>query len=391
MDKYKDIRPYNDDEVRPVLDRLLADDELIGAVGAYKFPKLIKTFPGLMRFALKFVLSQQLKPVSNIRTLQDIIEKYMSYMIKGSTTQFSVSGLENLKPGRAYLFMSNHRDIAMDPALVDYALYHNGHQTVRIAIGDNLLTKPYVTDLMKLNKSFIVKRSVTGPKEVLKAFKLLSGYIYDSITVDNHSIWIAQREGRAKDGIDKTEPAILKMFTVSKSKTEPFADYIKALHIVPVAISYELDPCDASKAKEIYLKSAEGHYEKGAQEDIKSIAAGIAGNKGAVHVAFGKELVEEHACAEDVAAAIDKQVIANYVLHSSSFFAYKRLYGAYPQELCSAAQTPFVIENLKAEEDRFNERVDAVPVEWRETMLKMYANPISSKEQLRAVVTVTVS
>lgn len=380
MDKYNDIRPYNDDEVRPVLDRLLKDDDFIGAVGAYKFPRLTKMLPQLTGFVLRLAMTRQLSSVYDVASLQHIVEKYMSYMLNGSTTSFTVSGIENLQHGRAYLFMSNHRDIAMDPALVNYSLYHHGFDTVRIAIGDNLLTKPYVTDLMKLNKSFIVNRSATGPKAMLKAYKLLSSYIYDSINIDNSNIWIAQREGRAKDGVDRTEPAMIKMFSVGKQKSQTFEDYVRDLRILPVAISYELDPCDAGKAKELYCKSKDGHYEKGEQEDVASIAAGIAGDKGAVHVAFGKELTGDYATPEDVANAVDQQVIANYVLQPTNFFAYKRLFGTYPRFRYGFDNKPFNSSELQVEEHAFNARIDAQPEGWRESMLKMYANPILSKD-----------
>jgi hypothetical protein len=129
-----------------------------------------------------------------------------------------VSGLESLDTDRAYLFISNHRDIAMDPAFTNYALHRAGHETLRIAIGDNLLTEPWVADLMRLNKSFIVQRSASGPRELLAASRLLSRYIRHSLQVDNVPVWIAQREGRAKDGVDRTEPAVIKMLSLSRDK-----------------------------------------------------------------------------------------------------------------------------------------------------------------------------
>ena len=138
---------------------------------------------------------------------------------------------------RPYLFISNHRDIAMDPAFVNWVLYQNGFKTLRIAIGDNLLTKPFASDLMRLNKCFIVNRSATSPREKLKAAKKLSAYMHHSLTQDKSNLWIAQREGRAKDSLDITNPAIISMLALNKPKQEAFGDYIASLNIVPVSIS----------------------------------------------------------------------------------------------------------------------------------------------------------
>ena len=153
---------------------------------------------------------------------------------------------------------------------VNYATHAEGFGTVRIAIGDNLLDKPYVSDLMRLNKSFVVQRSFSGPKDQLAAFKRTSAYLHHSIGEERHSVWIAQREGRAKDGNDRTDPAILKMFFVSQRKSgRSFAEVLADLHIVPVAVSYELDPCAPMKARELHLRETAGSYEK--PEDLQSI------------------------------------------------------------------------------------------------------------------------
>jgi glycerol-3-phosphate O-acyltransferase len=238
-DQFAEIRPYHDHEVRPVLERLLADDEFILTLGRLRLPKNASRFPSVVRLLVRWILRRELRHVTDVRSLQHVVKKYMDRMIESSTDQFTVSGLERLSAEQPWLFMSNHRDIALDPAFVNYALYHNEHETVRIAIGDNLLSKPFVSDLMRVNKSFIVKRSTKGPRQILAAYKQLSAYIRYSIEVDNNPIWIAQREGRAKDGLDRTEPAIIKMLTMSLDKaTESFGELVNRLHIVPVAISY---------------------------------------------------------------------------------------------------------------------------------------------------------
>jgi hypothetical protein len=251
---------------------------------------------------------------------------------------------------------------------------------VRIAIGDNLLTKPFISDLMRINKSFIVQRSAKGARQIFAAYKKLSAYIMHSIVEEQTSIWIAQREGRAKDGVDRTEPAIIKMLTMSQQKPqESFSDYINKLRIVPVAISYELDPCDGAKAAELYEKATHGVYQKGEHEDARSISLGITGNKGHVHVSFGKPLRGNFESADEVAAAVDRQVVGNYVLHPSNFFAYKMLHGDYPQGVYSHRHSVFSSKGLELREKEFQARIEALPSQHRQYALGIYANPIVQK------------
>lgn len=383
MDQFAEIRPYNDAEVPAVLDKLIADDELILALTSLRLGSWHKPFMGLLRPVVRFFLARQLRGITTVEQFQHVVKKYMDDMIESSTSGFTVSGLDKLDPQKPYLFMSNHRDIALDPAFVNYALYHNDHDTVRIAIGDNLLTKPYVSDLMRINKSFIVKRSEKAPRKILAAYKLLSSYIRHSIEEDNSPIWIAQREGRAKDGFDKTEPAIIKMLTMSlNKKTETFSDFVNHLHIVPVSISYEYDPCDGAKARELYEKEHEGGYEKLEHEDVSSIALGISGNKGNVHVSFGEPLEGDFADADMAASAVDQQVINNYVLHPTNFFAYKMLHGEYPQGVYSCNNIPFDIENLKQEESAFHAHIESLPPNHKDYALGIYANSMVNKQQL---------
>lgn len=379
--EFDDIRPYHDDEVRPTLDRILADPELIDAVARLKFPRLNSWAGGLLRPLVKRALVKQLAGVNSVRGFQDVVEKYMARMIRNTTSAFTVSGLERLDPQQAYLFISNHRDIAMDPAFVNWSLYHSDCNTLRIAIGDNLLTKPYVADLMRLNKSFIVNRSAKAPREKLKAAKHLSAYIYHSIVNEYSNIWIAQREGRAKDGHDKTNSAVIGMLTINRPKAQEFSDYVKALHIVPVSISYEFDPCDAAKARELYHQRTSGSYQKEQHEDVKSIAMGIAGQKGHVHIAFGEVLKENYMDADEVVAEIDRQVLSNYVLHSSNCFAYQMLHGTTPKVHYTDKNVPFVPEKLAEQRQQFELRIQAIPTEYRELVLAMYANPVLSKLQ----------
>lgn len=379
--EFDDIRPYHDDEVRPTLDRILADPELTDAIIRLKFPRLNSWAGKLMRPLVKRELTKQLAGVNSVRGFQDVVEKYMAQMIQSTTSALTISGLERLDPQQAYLFISNHRDIAMDPAFVNWTLYHSDCNTLRIAIGDNLLTKPYVADLMRLNKSFIVNRSAKAPREKLKAAKHLSAYIYHSIVNENSNIWIAQREGRAKDGHDKTNSAVIGMLTINRPKTQEFADYVRALHIVPVSISYEFDPCDAAKARELYHQRTSGSYQKEQHEDVKSIALGIAGQKGHVHIAFGEVLNADYMDADEVVAEIDRQVLSNYVLHSSNCFAYQMLHGKAPKVNYTDKNIPFVAEDLREKYQQFELRMQSIPTEYRELALAMYANPVLSKIQ----------
>lgn len=379
MNEFDDIRPYRDDEVRPTINRMLADPELTDAVARLRFPKLHGWMGWLIKPVVRMKLRQQLASVSDVKGFQSVVEKYMVAMIATRVKSLTVSGLEKLDKHTSYLFISNHRDITMDPAFVSWVLFKNGSNTLRIAIGDNLLSKPFVSDLMRLNKSFIVNRSAKAPREKLKAAKHLSAYIHHSIVNEHSSIWIAQREGRAKDGCDKTNSAVLGMIALNKPKTEELADYIKKLRIVPVSISYELDPCDAAKARELYLQRTNGSYEKEEHEDVKSIAMGIAGNKGNVHLAVGDVLDGNYADTDELVAALDHQILGNYVLHATNCFAYEILYGKVPAVNYGANNRPYDPATLHIEKAEFETRINHIPSEQREIALGIYANSVVSK------------
>lgn len=363
QDPFQEIRPYRDDEVAQVLNRLLFNQEFISAVTQYQFPNASKWLGWALRPIVRMGLAREFGEFSSIREFQQKVAGYMEKMIARSTTRLSCSGLDELDPEESYLFVSNHRDIAMDPAFVNWTLFKLGMDTARIAIGDNLLQKDYVSDLMRLNKSFIVNRSAKGPREMMSALTQLSQYIDHSLQ-DGHSIWIAQREGRAKDGNDQTDPAILKMFYMAQRKQRSFSEAIERLNIVPVSISYELDPCDYLKANELAAKQAEGEYEKAQFEDIDSIVRGIVGSKGHVHVAYGEPLRGEFETPEEVAAEIDRQILSNYHLHPSN-------------HLASGNEEGISAEEKAAFEARF-ERADPGA---RDIMRQMYANPVLNKQK----------
>ncbi len=368
---FDEIRPYRDEEVREVVDRLVKDTEFKNIILRFKFPKLANS---LLALPLGWLVGRELKKrlakINSIHDLQVYVESYMAQMIANTTQGFTVEGLDKLKADESYLFISNHRDIAMDPAFVNYALHVKGRNTVRIAIGDNLLKKNYVNDLMRLNKSFIVQRSAKGVRQMMAAFNLLSRYIHHSIKEENQSIWIAQKEGRAKDGIDKTDPAIIKMFCMAEKKSgKPFGETIASLKIVPVALSYEYDPLDIEKSREMVQKEQEGHYAKGEFEDITSIAQGIAGFKGKVQVAFGEPLSSDYADADAVAAEVDKQIRQLYKLYPSNYLALEALNEAEDFTI------PTFDARTKAE---FTQRLATCPEAYKEQWLRLYANPVKN-------------
>jgi 1-acyl-sn-glycerol-3-phosphate acyltransferase len=377
--EFDDIRPYNDSEVRPTIERLLGDAEFLDTVARLKAPRLSRWFAPLLRPLVRSALRKETAGVMTVDDFQQRLEKYVRQLLDDTVTELTLSGLEHLTPGKAYCFVSNHRDIAMDPAFVNWTLYHNGFQTLRIAIGDNLLTKPFASDLMRLNKSFIVNRSATAPREKLKAARKLSAYIHHSVVNDNANIWIAQREGRAKDGIDKTNPAIMSMLAMSRVKPESFGDFLSRANIVPVSISYEWDPCDEFKARELTILKRDGRYEKGEHEDVRSIARGISGFKGRVHLAFGEPLGSAIADVDDAVAAMDHAILSNYVLHASNCVAYEMIERKSPVVPVGSAGQSFTEIDATEARRQLQERVNACDPQWRDMLVRIYANPVYTK------------
>ena len=379
MSEFDGLRPYNDQEVRPVLDRLLLDNEFLDSIAKFKLTKPLGRFSFAFRSLVRSRLRKEVANIHSVADFQAQIEHYLVRALDKTVTELNSSGLEKLDSNSAYLFVSNHRDIAMDPALVNLVLYRAGFTTLRIAIGDNLLTKPFASDLMRLNKSFIVNRSATAPREKLKAAKLLSKYIHHSVMNDEENVWIAQREGRAKDGIDRTNSAIISMLAYSRPKAQSLSDYIKEARIVPVSISYEYDPCDADKARELFAKDSLGGYEKGEHEDVESIARGITGFKGHVNLAFGDVLSGEYENTDTVTADIDRQILELYQLHPSNCFAYEVLEGKSPDLLVGKSQRPFLDMDFDTERKIFKNRLAAIDEQSRPYFLASYANPVRDK------------
>ncbi|WP_150302965.1 1-acyl-sn-glycerol-3-phosphate acyltransferase [Pseudomonas saliphila] len=381
MGEFDAIKPFEDKDVPEVLERLSENKDLRRMLAQYRFARAWRWAPGLVERLVGFGLRREARGISSIEALQRRLEPYLDRLIERSALGVTYSGLENLSKDQPHLFLANHRDIVMDPAFVNYALYHAGHPTPRIAIGDNLLQRPFVSDLMRLNKSFIVHRSVTGRREKLAVYQSLSAYINHSIQT-GHSIWIAQSEGRAKDGKDETDSAIIKMLCMSR-RSERFEDVIRSLNIVPVSIAYEWDPCDLMKARELAQRERTGSYQKQPGEDDRSIAMGLTGYKGRVHVAFGEPMTDDYADARAVAREADRSILLSYRLYPSNYLAFEHIPDL-PGLAVGDWRKQFDAQQLAEEQARFDQRLAQCPEEYRSWWLAQYANPVISKLRQQA-------
>lgn len=383
MQEFDAIRPYSDEETGPAIQRLVNDQEFLDMVGRFKSPTLARWAPAVLRVFIRRWLANHFGQYHRVDDLQASLSSYVGELVDGTTSRVTASGLENLDKNSAHLFISNHRDIVFDPMVVNYLLFQNGFHTTRIAIGDNLLANRVFAEMMRLNKSFVVRRNMTSPREMRDAYLTLSGFINHSIDTNN-SIWIAQREGRAKDGLDFTDPAIIKMFYMSRKKSGlSFAEAMNRLHVVPVSIAYEYDPCDEDKARELEERARTGNYTKAEGEDTDQIMKGLTGFKGHVHVHFGKPIQNAPDDAKAMSALIDREMHANYHLHASNLVAYHAR-GVHPDAhatpdtvsdtvVTAEAWSPAEMEAAEAEMDR---RLDACDPAIRPYLLDMYANPV---------------
>lgn len=385
MQEFDAIRPYGDDEVEGAVKRLSNDPDFLLMVGRFRSPFLARWFPGLLRKRVKTWLWKQFGNARTVRDIQLRVADHVTELVNHTTTRLTSSGLDRLDPESSYLFICNHRDIVFDPMVVNHLLHLHGFDTTRIAIGDNLLKNPVFAEMMRLNKSFVVQRDIQSPREMRQVFLTLSGFINHSLD-DGHSIWIAQREGRAKDGVDLTDPAIIKMFYMSrKQEGLGFAEAMDRMRIVPVSIAYEYDPCDADKARELETRERTGTYTKAENEDSEQIVKGLTGFKGHVHVHFGQPISNAPDNAKDLAALIDSEIHANYHLHASNLVAYN-MRGMHP----SAHDTPENVSEevvtaeswtpaeLEAAEEELERRINGCDEAIRPYLVAMYANPVIS-------------
>lgn len=364
---FDDIRPFRDNEIPTIIEKLINEDEFQASVAQLAIPRIYRLSPWLAKKISKISLKYRSKGFTSVNKIHFEVAKYLKKIINKSAQDFSYHGLEKLDVNKPALFISNHRDIVLDAALVNLALHQNGMNTVESAVGDNLLTTPWVSDLMRLNKSFIVKRNETTKRGMLKASKELSAYIHHAITQNQQNIWIAQREGRAKDGLDKTNPALISMLLLNKDKQTTINDYLKQINIIPVAISYEFDPCDQQKAIELATKESTGEYNKTDNEDLNSITKGLLGQKGKIHLEFCPALQGDFENSKAIAKAIDEQIISHYQLFDSNLAAFAHLNNKFADSV--------VLKKLK---DRMK-NLDELQQHW---LLTMYANPVLAKLSL---------
>lgn len=307
-----------------------------------------------------------------------VAKGFVDYFIHQTTAGVSLKGLENIQKDKAYLFVGNHRDIVFDTALLQYYFMVNRYATSRIAIGDNLLSHPLLEIIGKINKMITVNRSLSL-REKLANYKQMSEYIYYSIHQELQSIWIAQRNGRTKDGIDQTQQGLVKMFSMYHAKSPREA--LAQLHIVPVTVSYEYEPCDKLKARELAL-SENGVYEKTEGEDFESIKQGLFGQKGKVILTIGTPLDREISeitetdpkkIIEQVCLLIDSQIFKNYHLFASNYIAadYIESSTQHARHYSTTEKASFLnyIEKQSAIQD--------VPIDkMKNYLLHIYANPV---------------
>jgi 1-acyl-sn-glycerol-3-phosphate acyltransferase len=308
LDEFDDIRPYTDEELPERIATLVKDPDLVQMACRIRAPFLYRLMPLLARWIVGTTLRRRSRNIGNLKDLQSFLAIYVERMLRSSTDGFSHSGTEHLPRNEPCLYVSNHRDIILDSILVNYALWLSGVPFTQNAVGDNLLQGGLGNELMRLNRSFTVVRGAETRRAQYHALLKTSRYIRRTLE-HGESIWIAQRQGRTKDGLDVTDPAILKMFRLAyRSDLSSFDDWLSRVNVVPVALSYELDPCAPMKAHELFMREKTGSYTKDLREDFRSIAQGIKGFKGRVHVSFSTPIQPNYSTANALAAHIDEQM-----------------------------------------------------------------------------------
>lgn len=373
--KFDDIRPFVPEELPQVFDRLLANEQF-RSVLAYLYPGVpVEAIAAKMK---QCHTNLDFQKAFCYTFLHDLLKK----VSLGCTANFA-----NVDLNGRYTFISNHRDIVLDSALLDVMLVDSGCDTTcEIAIGDNLLSLPWVKDLVRVNKSFIVKRSLSM-REMLMASKLLSEYMHFAINDKNDNIWIAQREGRAKDSNDRTQEAILKMMTMAGEGS--VVDRLLNLHLVPLAISYEFDPCDFLKAQEFQLKRDIPGWKKSAHDDVVSMQTGIMGYKGHIHYhaapcidSWLKAIPADTPKTEIyriIAEHIDHEIHSHYQLYPVNFVALDMLQGS------QAHASEYSAEDKAKFEKYLAAQLAKIQIENKDEaflsdcILRMYANPAINK------------
>lgn len=371
MSKFDSIRFYRDDEVSKVLQGI-ANHPMVKSLIEY-------TFPGYSEEQIQELFSS----INSIKDFQaKIIYHTLQRVLKNSSEGLFGSGFEKLDPNTSYLFISNHRDILLDTSFLNVLLMENGKIMTGSAVGDNLVKKQLFMDLAKLNRNFIVKRGLS-PRELLGSSKLLSEYMCHLLKEENRSVWIAQREGRTKDGNDATHQGVLKMIGMACNE-DSMMDYFKKLRIVPVSISYEYDPTDKLKMPQLMAKLSDEQYIKDKNEDFVNLMSGVVGQKKRIHLHVGDVLSTEIDAIKNettnvnkqvqlLAKAIDKQIIANYKLWPTNYIAYDLLHktNRFEAEYTDKEKQVFL--------RRLELKVDKENAAMVDTFLEMYANPVVNK------------
>lgn len=368
--QFDDIRPYCDEEIPAAMQRIVKSN-FFGLLCTYVYPDLNPKDVREMMLSFRTIRDFQL----------EVMKCVNEQVIARSTTAFTYSGVEQLDPQKKYLFVSNHRDIMLDACLLQYILYRNGHETSEITFGANLMSSPLVIDIGKCNKMFRVERGGTM-RDFYLSSRHLSDYIRYVLTQKGQSLWIAQRNGRTKDGLDQTDQGLVKMFCMS----EP-TDKIKALaelNIIPVCVSYEWESCDILKALELY-ESRFSRYVKKPGEDLNSILTGIVQPKGRVKFVFCPQITEQElrqfdSCTSneyhrDVAQLLDRRINAAYQLTPNNYIAHDLRYGQqyYADHYTAEEQQAFLNHMQKLKEFDIAE-----PDVLRDIFLSIYSNPVET-------------
>jgi len=376
--EFDDIRPYYDDEAVPIIQKLLKNSQFRGIMNDLYPDEKAKQIEQLMR------------SFTNQRDYQQVLMKKLVFELLDQTSSgLTYNGFENISKTAAYTFISNHRDIILDASLLSVILADNGFETVEIAIGDNLLLNEWIKDLALLNKCFIVKRSLPL-RQMLEASMHLSKYIHFTIRDKNQSIWIAQREGRAKDSNDRTQESVLKMLAMGGDNK--FLNNLLELNLTPITFSYEYDPCDFLKAKEYQQKRDNPDFKKTQEDDLLNMRTGLFGYKGKFHLQIGNlinpDLLElddslgKNELTIQAASIVDKGIFRNYQLYPINYIAYDRLWGN--DSFCGQ----YTNDDINNCDRYFRQQLDKVDLPDKdipflmEKMEEMYAYPVKNKYEL---------
>ena len=369
MDTFDDIRPYRDNEVGPAIARLTSDRAFIAFAARFAAPGLPSRLRPLAYPALRVLIQRKAGRLRSVDDLQNLMSDHLENLLRHTSDGMTVVGLDDLDPARPHLFISNHRDIALDPTLLNYALWLEGRATTQVAIGDNLLGTGFLSHLMRVNKAFLVARNVSGAKAQLRAMRQTSAYMRKILEADE-SVWIAQRQGRSKNGFDRTEPALLKMLQLAYRHDAPtVSDWLRRVRVVPVSISYEIDPCAPSKARELYFTAKHGRYQKRPGDDIESIEEGMRGFKGRIRLHFSPPVDGDFGDADELARHLDGEIVSNLVAYSTHHYARARLNGSD----ADLAET-----SLRGRQAFFDD-LNACPPEHAPYFLRQYANLVENR------------